>query len=168
MLDQLPVLIFLGLLLTACLSDISTMKIPNWISIVLATDYPVFAIILGQPLASVGLHILIGFGVLIFGFILFQLRILGGGDAKVLAAAAIWTGLEALLPFAYWTVLAGGLLAIFLLFARTYALPHPYLPEFCNRLLKPGGGMPYGVAIFIGGVSAAPHLPIAVSALTLP
>jgi prepilin peptidase CpaA len=102
------------------------------------------------------------------GFALFQFRILGGGDAKLLAAGAIWVGLDAMTPFAYWTAIAGGGLAVFLVLARSFAMPHPYFPKFCNRLLEPGGGMPYGVAIFIGGVAAAPQLPIIANALTLP
>lgn len=168
MFEHFPAYVFLSLLLVAALSDIATMKIPNWVSIALAAIYPVFALAYGQSFAEIGLHILVGAGMLIVGFALFQFKILGGGDGKLLAAAGLWVGLEALTPFGYWTAVAGGVLAVLLLLARSSALPHPYLPDFCNRLLEPKGGMPYGVAIFIGGVAAAPQLPIIASALTLP
>jgi prepilin peptidase CpaA len=168
MLDHLPALLFLGLLLIAAMSDIASMKIPNWISIALTCLYPVSALAFGSTLGEIGLHLAIGMGTLVLGFVLFQFRIFGGGDAKLLAAAAVWTGISALLPFAYWTAIAGGGIAALLLAARAYAIPHPYLPAFCNRLLQQGGGMPYGVAIFIGSVAAAPHLPIIATALTLP
>jgi prepilin peptidase CpaA len=63
---------------------------------------------------------------------------LGGGDVKLLAASALWTGSAALLPFLTATALAGGLLAaVFLVFARR------------------GGrrvALPYGVAIAAGGL----------------
>jgi prepilin peptidase CpaA len=168
MIAYLPALIFLGLLSTAALSDIASMKIPNWISIVLASFYPVLALAFGTPLSEIGLHILAGAAMLVFGFVLFQFRIIGGGDAKVLAAAAVWTGFEALMPFGYWTVLAGGALALALLIARGTVPPHPYFPSFAIRLLQPTCGIPYGVAICVGGVAALSEMSLTASALTLP
>ena len=47
----------------------------------------------------VGLHL--GFG------------LFGGGDAKLLAATAVWTGFGAFPQFLFWTALAGGALAQF-------------------------------------------------------
>lgn len=168
MIATLPILIFAGLLLFAALSDITTMTIPNWVSITLAAAFVVLAPFYGVSFATIGVNLLLGFGALVLGFVLFQFRILGGGDAKLIAAAAIWVGLECLLPFAYMTAIAGGATSIILLMARARMLPHPYFPEFVNRLLKPGGGLPYGVAIAAGGFAALSALPFAANPLTLP
>ena len=42
----------------------------------------------------------------------FRFRLLGGGDAKLLAAGTLWLGAAALGPYLLVTVLAGGLMAV--------------------------------------------------------
>ncbi|MET0181589.1 MAG: prepilin peptidase [Caulobacterales bacterium] len=163
--DTFALIPFAGLLLVAAISDVATMKIPNWVSIALAASYPVVALITGQPLTEIGINLAFGFGVLVLCFGLFQFGIMGGGDAKLIAAAAVWTGLNAFLFFAGWMALAGGLIALVLLFVRRAVKPSEERPAFLNRLLKPHGGVPYGVAIAFGGLMA---LDIARTALTLP
>lgn len=165
MIEVLALIPFAGLLIAAAISDVATMKIPNWVSIALAAAYPMAAIITGQSLAEIGLNLAFGFGVLVMCFFLFQLGLFGGGDAKLIAAAAVWTGLGAFGVFALWMALAGGLIAILLLLARQAIKPDERRPAFVNRLLKPRGGVPYGVAIAIGGMAA---LDVARMALTLP
>ena len=64
--------------------------------------------------------------------------------------------------------MAGGLIALALLMARQQFAPAPVQPEFVNRLLTPKSGVPYGVAIMLGGLMALPSLPFAEHALTLP
>lgn len=168
MLEFLPLAVFAAMLIAAACSDVATMTIPNWMSIVLAALFPIVALISGMPLAQIGLHLLFGAAVLAIGFLLFQVGLLGGGDAKLIAAAAVWTGLGAFATFALWTMLAGGLLAIVLLALRSRMKPADERPAFVNRLLKPRGGVPYGVAIMAGGLGALTALPFAASALTLP
>jgi prepilin peptidase CpaA len=140
--------------------------IPNWVSIALAAIYPAAALVAGAPLIDIGLHLLFGVGVLAVGFVLFQFNVLGGGDAKLLAAAAIWTGLGAIIPFLVWTAVAGGVLALALLTARQL-MPAGAYPAFVDHLLKKQNGIPYGVAIMVGGLLAIPSLPYLSSSLTL-
>ncbi len=160
--EVLPLALFAGLLLIGAVSDVATMKIPNWVSIALAAGYVLFAAIAQPGWAPFGWHLLFGFGVLIAGFLLFQIGIVGGGDVKLIAAASLWTGLGAFGAFALWMAIAGGLLALILLIARKIVQPSETRPAFINRLLKPRGGVPYGVAIAAGGIAAAS------AALTLP
>lgn len=167
LLPVLALVLFVGLLLVAACTDIASLTIPNWIPATLAALYIVMALAAGTPLLTIGMHLLFGFGVLVVGFFLFQAGIFGGGDAKLLGAAAVWTGATAFLPFAFWTVLAGGVLAFALLVARKWAPMIAGAPDFVNRLLMPKGGVPYGVAIMVGGVMAASALPILGGALTL-
>jgi prepilin peptidase CpaA len=157
---------FAGLLVYAACSDMARLIIPNWVSIALAAIYPVAALIAGAPLMDVGLHILFGFGVLAIGFVLFQFNVFGGGDAKLLAAVSVWTGLAATIPFLVWTAVAGGVLALALLTARQL-MPVGAYPAFVDHLLKKQNGIPYGVAIMIGGLLAIPSLPHLSSPLTL-
>lgn len=161
MLEAVSLAAFAGLLIYAACSDIARMIIPNWVSIALTALYPIAALLAGAPLASIGLHVLFGVGVLVVGFLLFAGNIIGGGDAKLLAATAVWTGFEAfLLPFMYWTVIAGGLMALALLAARQFVPQAEAYPPFINHLLKKQNGIPYGVAIMVGGLIAIPSLPV--------
>lgn len=169
MLAFLALAVFAGLLIYAACSDVASLTIPNWVSIALSALFVVFALAQGMPLAQIGMHVLFGFGVLVVGFFLFQANILGGGDAKLLGAAAVWTGSIAFMPFIFWTAIAGGAMALILLTARTFQpVLAAWAPPFVNRLLIPKSGMPYGLAIMIGGLIAAPALPLVGSALTLP
>lgn len=167
MFEMIALAAFAGLVLFAAFSDASRLIIPNWVSIALTAIFPVAALIAGAPLAQIGLHVLFGFGVLAVGFVLFQFNIIGGGDAKLLAAASVWTGLTAFMPFILWTAIAGGVMALALLTARQL-IPAGTYPAFVDHLLKKQNGIPYGVAIMVGALMAIPSLPYLSSPLTLP
>jgi prepilin peptidase CpaA len=167
MFETIALVAFAGLLVYAACSDVSRYIIPNWISIALVAIYPAAALLAGAPLFDVGFHILFGFGVLAAGFVLFQFNIIGGGDAKLLAAVAIWTGAAAAIPFLLWTAVAGGVMALALLTARQL-IPAGTYPPVVDHLLKKQNGIPYGVAIMIGALLAIPSLPYLSSPLTMP
>jgi len=167
MFEMIALAAFAGLVVYAACSDMARLIIPNWVSIALAAIFPIAALIAGAPLMSIGLHLLFGFGVLALGFVLFQFNIIGGGDAKLLAAVSIWTGMTAFMPFIFWTAIAGGVMALALLTARQL-LPVGTYPAFVDHLLKKQNGIPYGVAIMVGALMAIPSLPYLSSPLTLP
>jgi prepilin peptidase CpaA len=118
MLSVLAIAVFAGLLIYAACFDIARMIIPNWVSIALAVSFPVFALMQGVAPFTVGLHLLVGAAVLVVGFFLFHGSIIGGGDAKLLAAAATWTGVAAIAPFLFWMAISGGVMAVVLMNAR--------------------------------------------------
>lgn len=166
MFEMIALAAYAGLVLFAACSDASRLIIPNWVSIALAAIFPFAALMGGAPLAEIGLHFVFGFGVLALGFVLFQFNIIGGGDAKLLAAVSIWTGFTAFMPFILWTAIAGGVMALTLLTARQL-IPVGTYPTFVEHLLKKQNGIPYGVAIMIGALMAIPSLPYLSSPLTL-
>ncbi|HYD86601.1 MAG TPA: prepilin peptidase [Vitreimonas sp.] len=168
MVEALALCVFAALLIYAACSDVASLTIPNWVSLAMAGLFVPAAMLAGAPLYQIGLHLLFGLGVLVVGFFLFQANIIGGGDAKLLAAATVWTGFPAFAPFVFWTALAGGVMALALLAARTFIKQAETNPSFVNRLLKHKGGIPYGVAIMAGGLMAIPALPFMTSPLTLP
>lgn len=157
---------FTGLVVFAACSDMARLIIPNWVSIALAAIFPIAAFIAGASFIEVGLNVLFGFGVLAIGFVLFQFNVIGGGDAKLLAAVSIWTGVTAFIPFIVWTAIAGGVMALALLTARQL-IPAGTYPAFVDHLLKKQNGIPYGVAIMIGALMAIPSISYLSSSLTL-
>jgi prepilin peptidase CpaA len=166
--DLIPLVFYVGLLGLAAAWDAATLTIPNWVSGALAATFPIAALSAGLGLGDIALHFAFGMGMLVVGFFLFQANVFGGGDAKLLAATAVWTGSTAFVPFILMTVIAGGVLAGALLAARTRIPLIPGAPPFINRLLEPNSGVPYGVAIMAGGLAALTALPVAPQALTLP
>jgi prepilin peptidase CpaA len=158
---------FAALVVYAAISDISRLIIPNWVSIALTAIFPVAALIAGAPWLEIGSHFLFAAGVLAVCFALFQFNIIGGGDAKLMAAVSVWTGFAAFIPFIMWTVVAGGVLALALLTARQL-MPIGAYPPAIDHLLKKQNGIPYGIAIMVGAILAIPSLPYLSSPLTLP
>ncbi len=135
------------LLILAAVWDVTTMTIPNWISALAAALFPIAALTVSAPPAIIAFHIGFGAAVLLGCFFLFLAGVLGGGDAKLIPAAAVWIGAPDFATFAVIMALAGGALAVTILAARRFATPSDSHPAFVNRLLNRKGGIPYGVAI---------------------
>lgn len=152
-------LIFPALAILAAVNDAATMKIPNWISIVLALAYVPVAWLAGISGFDIMISIGIGLGALIIGIALFAFRVLGGGDAKLLAASVMWVGVSGLLPYLLYTALAGGALSLMLLIIRKWAPLMPVVigPRWIQRLLEPKGDIPYGIAIAVAAICVYPQ-----------
>ncbi|WP_395673357.1 prepilin peptidase [Phenylobacterium sp.] len=156
------VLAFPALVIMAALKDATSYTIPNAISAALLAIFPLAALLLALPLPSVALHAGIGFAALLAGMAMFALGWIGGGDAKLFAAAALWLGWPAGLTFLVATCLAGGALAMGLITLRSVWL-RPYVmsgPAWFARLAAPGENVPYGVAIAAGALAAVPVSPL--------
>ena len=89
LLSVLPILV-----ITAGLTDLTTMTIPNWISLALVAGFVPAAFAVGLGPGQVALHFGVGVAALFLGVALFALNLLGGGDAKLIAAASLWLGLD--------------------------------------------------------------------------
>ena len=155
-LGVLPFLVIVG-----GLADLTTMKIPNWISLALLVGFLPAAFTVGLPLSTIAVHIGVGMLAFVIGMGMYALRWLGGGDCKVMAAACLWLGLQGSGMFLLWTGLMGGLFCLALLFARFHS--RPYLlgaPGWVVGLMEPRGDIPYGVAICAGALMAYPASPL--------
>lgn len=159
------ILIILGVMpalaIVAGLKDLTSMKIPNWISGVLVVGFFPAALVVGLDLATVATNIGIAALALAVGAGMFALRWIGGGDAKLMAATCLWLGLEGSGLFLLYTGLIGGLFCLVLIFARFHS--RPYLlgaPGWIVQLMEPKGDIPYGVAIAAGALMAYPASPL--------
>ena len=152
--------VFPAALLIAAANDIYEFKIPNWISIVLVCVYPLAGLAVGA-----GYHVLIegaliGAAGLTIGFILFALKIVGGGDAKLFAATAPWLGLGSVGVFLFNTAIAGVALAMLMAMFRKL----PILPVYAHapwliRLHERKKDLPYAVAIATGALLSFSQTP---------
>jgi prepilin peptidase CpaA len=92
---------------------------------------------------------------------LFALRLLGGGDVKLMASACLWLGVTGAGVFLLWTAVIGGLFCLMLMVARTWLQPYAANgPGWVARLMEPKGDIPYGVAIAAGVLVAWPASPL--------
>jgi prepilin peptidase CpaA len=141
----------------AAANDLFTMKIPNRISLALIGGFVAIALMTRMPLEMLGLHVVIALAVLIATFTLFWLNMLGGGDAKLMAAGALWMGPDHIIEFVAYVTIFGGILAVAMLAYRNFlpanALP---LPAWARRLHTTGEGIPYGIAIAAAGLMLFP------------
>ena len=126
-----PVLRFFGvpLAVVAALSDATSMTIPNWISAALVLVFLPAALLAHAPAGEIGWSLALGLGALVAGVGMFALRWIGGGDAKLFAAGALWLGPAGAAPFLLWTAVAGGVLALGLISARREGRRHIYTVE---------------------------------------
>lgn len=154
---------FFALAYPACLmwaakSDIVTMTIPNRLNIGLAVLFLPVGLLLGLSWQQWGIHLGLAVAGLVLGMVMFAFRWMGGGDAKLIAAASLWLGWDGFVAFLLYTALAGGALTLGLMSARKMWAPYAAaLPSPIARHLDAKGDIPYGVAICIGGLLAINH-----------
>src|SRR4051794_10830406 len=164
---QLAIGIFFAVLtIYAGLSDIFTMTIPNRISLLLAGGFVLAALIVGLPGEQILLSIAGGLVILAIGFVCFAFRWVGGGDAKLAAAAALWLGFDHVIDFLLLAMLGGGALAIAMLAMRFFPLPASTLGwTWLDRLHDRSNGIPYGVALSGAALLIYPSTPLWLAAV---
>lgn len=144
-----------GLLILAAATDLTTMTIPNRLSLALVGAFALAAPLSGLGLAEIGAHLAAGAAMLAVAFILFAFRWIGGGDAKLFAATALWLGWTALPTYILVSTLLGGVLTLALLMARGMPLPvFMANQDWIARLHDRQTGVPYGIALAAGGLYA--------------
>jgi prepilin peptidase CpaA len=162
MIAQLLVLgVLPALLLAAALCDLSRYTIPNRLSLALAGFFLVFAAAAPLGLPDVGWHLAAGLAGLALGFLLFALGWIGGGDAKLFAAMALWLGFLDLGSYVIAASLCGGALTLCVLLLRQVPLPARLCGQaWLVRLHDARSGIPYGVALAAGAFALLPYTQI--------
>jgi len=144
-----------ALLLGAALHDLACRTIPNWIPAALALDGLALRVLSGQVLGG----IVSGAVVFAGAALLWRRGLMGGGDVKLLGAAALVVpaGLALILILA--VALAGGVLAlIYLALRRLVSAPRAGRPAGAlariarveRRRIRQCRSLPYGCAIAAG------------------
>jgi len=153
MLNSLALLFFPLFMALAATSDLLTMKISNRLVLLLVAGFFVLALIMNMPMQQFAMHIGAGLLVLVFAFTFFAFGWVGGGDAKLAAATALWLGFGLTLPYLVYAALLGGALTLALLLARRYPLPLILARVvWIDRLHDHKTGIPYGIALATAGL----------------
>jgi prepilin peptidase CpaA len=155
--DALRLTLFPAMMAFAASSDLLTMTISNRVSLILVVGFVALAAIGGVSAADVLSHLAAGCVVLVAAFSLFARGVIGGGDAKLAAATALWLGFDHLLPYLVYASLIGGALSVALIWFRMAPLP-AWLArhEWAQRLHGKDAGVPYGIALAAAALAVYP------------
>lgn len=157
-LDLTRLVLFPGLMAYAAISDLFTMTISNKISLLLIAGFGFVALFGGMPPQAALLHLGAGGLVLVVAFACFAFNWIGGGDAKLAAAAGLWFGFDHLLQYLVYASLFGGALTLLLLQFRQWPLPYALgRQDWVMRLHHKETGIPYGVALALGALMVYPE-----------
>jgi prepilin peptidase CpaA len=148
LIDVIRLALFPALMAFAASSDLLTMTISNRLSLALAGGFFLLTLATGMGLAAIGMHLAAGSLVLGVCFGFFAMGWIGGGDAKLAAATALWFGFDYLLDYVIYASLLGGALTFLLMQFRKLPLPN-FLArqEWILRLHDGDAGVPYGIAL---------------------
>ena len=156
--DALRLMLFPALMAFAASSDLLTMTISNRVSLILAAGFFGLAAAGGMGGFDMVMHLGAGAAVLVAGFICFARGWMGGGDAKLAAATALWFGFDHLFDYLIYASLFGGALTILLLQYRMLPLPRFLADQqWAARLHEKECGVPYGIALAAAGLCVYPE-----------
>jgi len=167
MLISLIFVVFPFCMLFAAISDTLSMTIANRVPMILLGTFAIVAPLTGMDWSVYGMHFAAGALVLVATFALFALGSMGGGDAKLMAATAVWMGFSPLLlKYLLFSAVMGGFLTLFILSYRRSSIAvftshNLFLRNFADGKL----GVPYGIALGIGGLLTYPESPLMVWAI---
>ncbi len=170
---------FVVLLAWAAVTDVRSFTIPNRINLAILALYPVYVVASPGAVDWTGGLVcgLVAFGI---GAFMFAMRWIGGGDVKMIAVASVWAGPAFITEMILIICLIGGIHSILEGVrggypARYWRLAKNFAGQvFGSKLYSSIGGgtqsggagaaeektvfVPYGVAIFAGGLYVAVNL----------
>lgn len=158
-------LVFAAPLLAASYTDYYSMKIPNVVCLAMMAGFVLTLPLTWQGLPVLGEHMMVGLTFFLAGFAMYAFGWFGAGDAKLMAAIAIWFGWSDALPFILYTTLFGAALGMFLMVGDKLIPIRLRTSEVGMRLFQGGKDMPYGMALAAGALFVWPTSQIGMALL---
>jgi prepilin peptidase CpaA len=156
--EAIRLTLFPAMMAFAASSDLLTMTIANRVSLALIGGFALLAVLSGLSGPEMLSHVGAGAAVLAVAFVCFACGWIGGGDAKLAAATALWLGLGHLFDYLVYASILGGALTLLIVQFRTLPLPHVLIgKEWAERLHRQGGGVPYGIALAAAALLVYPQ-----------
>jgi prepilin peptidase CpaA len=158
--DLVRLTLFPAIMAFAASSDLLTMTISNRVSIILVGGFVALALMSGMTAAEVLSHVGAAAVVLVVSFGFFSCGWIGGADAKLAAATAMWLGFDYLMNYLLYASLLGGALTLLLIEFRLVPLPGLLAGQFwARRLHRKDGDVPYGIALAGAALLVYPDTP---------
>ncbi|MGH6771301.1 MAG: A24 family peptidase [Xanthobacteraceae bacterium] len=155
--DAIRLMLFPAMMAFAASSDLLTMTISNRVSLILVGGFFALAMVIGMSPMLMLSHVGAAAVVLVLAFGFFARGWIGGGDAKLAAATALWLGFDHLFAYFVYASLFGGLLTLALLQLRTIPLPQVLAgQQWAERLHRTDTGVPYGIALAAAALAVYP------------
>jgi len=156
--EAIRLTLFPAMMAFAASSDLFTMTIANRVSLILVGGFAVLALLTGMSGADMLSHAGAAAMVLAVVFVFFACGWIGGGDAKLAAATALWLGFAHLADYLVYASLLGGALTVLIIQFRTVPLPQVLAGrEWAERLHRGDSGVPYGIALAVAALLVYPH-----------
>jgi prepilin peptidase CpaA len=156
--DAAILLLFPAMMAFAASSDLFTMTISNRISLILIAGFFALAWASGMTPEAMLAHVGAALAVLAVTFVFFARGWIGGGDAKLAAATALWFGFDHLMAYLLYAAIFGGVLTLLMIRFRLMPLPAALAEqEWVKRLHRVDGGVPYGIALAASALLIYPH-----------
>lgn len=158
MLTLALLIVFPALMAFAAASDLFTMTISNRVSLLVIGTFFVFAVAAGLAPLEIAWHVAAGALVLLATFGCFAAGWIGGGDAKLAAATALWFGFAHTLDYLLVAAVLGGGLTLLILNLRQWPLPARVASwDWLQRLHAQKSGVPYGIALSASALLLYPY-----------
>jgi len=158
MTEAIKLTLFPAMMAFAASSDLLTMTIANRVSLVLVAGFGLLAALIGMSLTAMLAHAGASALVLAVVFLFFARGWIGGGDAKLAAATALWFGFAHLADYLFYASLFGGALTLAIIQFRAMPLPQAFVGrDWAERLHRSDGGVPYGIALAAAALLVYPQ-----------
>lgn len=141
---------FGGLLFAASCWDVLRLRIPNLIPLGLLALF-VLEVLVGHRVDAPLDHFQAMALALLILFPLFALNMLGGGDVKLIAAVALWLGMDKLAALLMLIGIVGGLFTLFWLLIR-WLIRTGLRDRKLPKSLQPSAPLPFALPIMIVGL----------------
>ncbi|TRB09593.1 peptidase [Agrobacterium tumefaciens] len=150
----------------AALNDLFSMTIPNRITLFLLSSFVVIAPFSGMDWHTFAMSLAAAVIVFFACFALFAANVMGGGDAKLLTAAAVWYGFNiSLIEFLLAVTFIGGVLTLGILLLRSRSQEIMAIGIPIPDSLMVAKKIPYGIGIAIAGLLTYGEAPLVKAAI---
>ena len=158
--------VFIGVFTVCALTDFWLLRIPNVLVAVLVLLFAIAAWYWSDRIV-IWQHLAVAAAVFALGTVLFIFRQFGGGDVKLLGAAALWAGFAGLPVFVLSLGIAGLILLVVYQFGRNAMMTAAmYIEHVSNgrlptpRSLTVATHIPYGIVIAAAAIAASRDIPM--------
>lgn len=131
--------------------DVRSRRLPTRVVLAVGALFFVDALTLRLSFDQVVTHLGLALGVFLVCAALFAARMLGGGDAKLAAIIFLWVGLSLALPALTLISVIGTVVSLISLATRNMNPDQPSRPLRMLAMFSGARGVPYGVALAVGG-----------------